>query len=141
MLVAYVDAYLVVGLTIHNVMMNNLTVDQNRLVNELHVAVQDIYYKGVFKFMNSCLFETLNSAISRFSELGICISKAFASHIRIGKQFIYLKCPLESKEKLERIIDLLTDMSSVSLNERKIQLLETEVAKSVYRAQGPLARL
>ena len=85
LLLAYIDAYLVVGLTMHNIMMKNLTVDQNRLVNELHIAVQEIHYKGVLKYMNSCLFEMLNSAIGRFSELDICISKAFNSHITIGK--------------------------------------------------------
>ena len=74
MLLAFVDTYMVVGLTIQNIMARNLNVDQNRLVNELHIVVQELYYRGIFKYMNSCLFEMLNSAIGRFSELGICTS-------------------------------------------------------------------
>jgi len=66
MLLAYVDTYLVVGLTLHNIMMKNLRVDQNRLVNELHIVIQELYYRDIFKYMNSCLFEMLNSAIGRF---------------------------------------------------------------------------
>ena len=39
LLLAYVDSYLVVALTIHNLMTKGITVDQNRLVNELHIAI------------------------------------------------------------------------------------------------------
>jgi len=71
-------------------MFKNITVDQNRLVAELHIAIQEIYYRDIFKFMNSCLHEVLNTALGRFSELKICVSNAFSSQMSIGTQFIYL---------------------------------------------------
>ena len=55
-------------------MLKNITLDQIKLVNELHIAIQEIYYKNCIRFINSCLFEILNTAIGRFAELGMCKS-------------------------------------------------------------------
>jgi hypothetical protein len=67
--------------------------------------------------MNSCLSEILNTAIGRFSELEICNSNTFSSSI--GSKFTYLFCDIKERDRLEKYIQILTDMSSLGENLNK----------------------
>jgi len=72
LLQTYIDSYLIVGMTVNGLMETSVIIEQTKLVNELHVGVQEIYYQNGIKFMNSCLIEVLNSAFARFAEIGFC---------------------------------------------------------------------
>lgn len=72
LLQSYIDSYLVVVFTINVMMENGVIIEQTKLVTELHIGVQEIFYSGAIKFMSSCLIEVLNTAFGRCSELGIC---------------------------------------------------------------------
>jgi hypothetical protein len=68
-----------VALTINGLMETGIIIEQTKLVNELHIGVQEIYYQKAIKFMNSCLVEVLNTAFGRFAEIGISISHTYDS--------------------------------------------------------------
>lgn len=110
LLQAYIDSYLVVMYAIYGIMENGTVIEQQKLVNGLHVGIQEIYYKNGITFMNSCLFEILNTAFGRFSELGICTSQAYAS--QNSGMVIYLQCPTSNRQKVEKYLQILTDLSS-----------------------------
>ena len=90
--------------------------------------------------MSSCLFEVLNRAFARFSEMGICRAQSYDSPSMIGGgQTIYISCPTENKGKVEKYTNILTNMSSSDAKGNLI--IEKQVAKAVFKAQGPMARL
>lgn len=83
------------------------------MVNELHICVQEIFKRGGIKFMSSCLFEVLNRAFARFSEMGICKAQSYDSTSLIGGgQTIYISGQTENKNNIEKYINILTNMSS-----------------------------
>ena len=53
--------------------------------------------------------------------------------------FIYLQGSIKGKPELEKMIDILTEMTSVPLN--KHQIIEMEIEKSIMRSQGSYAKL
>lgn len=69
---SYIDAYLIVGLTLNAMRERGSVMEQRQLANEIHIAVQEIYLKGGIRFMSSCIIEILNTSIGRFSQLGVC---------------------------------------------------------------------
>ena len=90
--------------------------------------------------MSSCLFEILNRAFARFSEMGICKAQSYDSTSLIGGgQTIYISCLTENKSKVERFINILTRMSSS--DSKGILVIDKQVARALFKAQGPMARL
>ena len=72
LLQAHIDSYLVVIYAIHCIMDSGIIIEQKKIVNELHLGIQEIFNRGGIQFMNSCLFEILNTAFGRYSSMGIC---------------------------------------------------------------------
>jgi hypothetical protein len=77
-------------MALNNIMEIGATVEQGKLINELHLAAQELYYKGHIRFMTSCLKEILITAFNRFTELGAC--QAYVYYSQTGQKTIYLKC-------------------------------------------------
>jgi len=48
-----------------------ITIEQSKLINQLHLSAQELHNDGLLKYMNSCLIEVLQSAFGRFAELGV----------------------------------------------------------------------
>ena len=137
LLQAQLDSYLIVANAINVLMMTGLVIEQAKLVNELHITTQEIFYQGGVKFMNSCIMEVLNTAFGRFAELGLCQARSYDSLQR--GQVIYLKSPQTSKEKQEGYLNLLTDLSSEG--SKGLKVIEEELSHMHKRLQGPMARL
>lgn len=67
--------------------------------------------------MNSCLIEVLETALSRFSELGVCKVEVYDT--QMGDKIVYVKTRLEiNNTKLEQLIQVLGALSSVSQDAR-----------------------
>lgn len=66
-----IDSYYVVMVAINEVMEkgNNFQLDQ--VVSNLHQSIQEMYYQGSVRFLNSCLIETIYNAFERYAKLGI----------------------------------------------------------------------
>ena len=60
-----------VAYALNTLMERQACLDQDKITNEIHVAVQELYHKGCIKFMNSCLKEVINTAFGRFAELQV----------------------------------------------------------------------
>ena len=79
LLQAIVDSYVIVAATIYELQTQQIVLEQTKLVNELHICIQEIFKRGGIKFMSSCLFEVLNRAFARFSEMGVCKAQSYDS--------------------------------------------------------------
>ena len=77
LLQSYADSYLVVAQTISCLQELGVTIEQSKLLSQLHLSIQSLHNDGIIKYMNSCLIEVLQTAFGRFSELGICESQAY----------------------------------------------------------------
>jgi len=63
----FIDSYLVVAMTINDMMQAGRVIEQSKFVTEIHIGVQEIFFKGGIKFMSSCLIQVLDSAVGRFA--------------------------------------------------------------------------
>ena len=72
LLQSYVDSYLIVAQTISCLQEMGVTIEQSKLLSQLHLSIQELHNDGIIKYMNSCLIEVLQTAFGRFSELGVC---------------------------------------------------------------------
>jgi hypothetical protein len=41
------------------------------------MTIKDLYQMGIFRYMNSCLIEVLDTAFARFAKLDICEALEF----------------------------------------------------------------
>ena len=96
LLASYIDTYLIVAETLYSIMELGITIEQNKLVSQLHESIQALYYKGQVRFINSCLPEVIETAFSRYAELEICHQQIFDSHV--GEKIIYISC--KGKEEI-----------------------------------------
>lgn len=64
--------------------------------------------------MNSCLIETINTAIRRFAHLAVC--EALSYDTQLGGKIVYIKASFATQRnsKLEKYLQFLTDASSAS---------------------------
>lgn len=92
---SYIDSYFVVALTLQRMMQAGCVMEQQKLVNEIHIAVQEIFYRGGIRFMSSCIIEILNTALGRFSQLGVSQSSTYSSPA--GGKVTYVKMPETNK--------------------------------------------
>ena len=77
LLQSYIDSYFVVLESLNLLLDHGNNIEQKYLTNCLHEVIQKMYYRGLLRFISSCLKETLENAFGRFSELGVCISQVF----------------------------------------------------------------
>lgn len=69
---SYIDTYMVVCYAINTLLEKQITLEQDKLTNELHATIKELYHMGCIPYLNSCLKEIINTAFSRFSELRLC---------------------------------------------------------------------
>ena len=69
---SFIDSYLIVGMSLVYLQEIGATIELRKLTYELHLCIQELYQMGIIKYMNSCLIETINTAILRFADLGVC---------------------------------------------------------------------
>lgn len=81
----FFDTYFIVIFVISEMMDKSYVIEQQKLVNQLHLGVQEIYNRGAIKFIDSCLIETINTAFERFIDIGVCKSLSYdtSTHSKI----------------------------------------------------------
>lgn len=88
---SYIDAYYVVALTLSEMMEGRQVIELSKLVNEIHIAVQEIFNQGGIRFLSSCVHEVLTTAIRRFAQLGVCQSQSYSQ--QTGGKVTYIQMP------------------------------------------------
>jgi hypothetical protein len=71
------DTYLVVLLALDEICEGNLQLKEDRMVNELHLAIKLLVERGDIKSIQSCLKQTIRNAIQSFSHTGLSEIKFF----------------------------------------------------------------
>lgn len=79
LLQSYVDSYLIVAHAISCLQEAGVTIEQGKLLSQLHLTIQELHNDGYIKYMNSCLIEVLQTAFGRFAELGVCEAQVYDS--------------------------------------------------------------
>ena len=59
LLQSYVDSYLIVAHAISCLQEMGVTIEQGKLLSQLHLTIQELHNDGIIKYMNSCLIEVL----------------------------------------------------------------------------------
>ena len=109
-------------------------VELKYIIPDLHQAIQEIYYQGAIAFMNSCLLETIENAISRFASLEVCDLKSYESSD--GPNIVYLKCPNQKKPLLDQYFNILEQISSCANNPEKTKVVDIEVSQAIKLSLG-----
>lgn len=71
------DTYLIVIMSIMDICMNNHEIRENNLINELHQMIQTMHSQNLISQLNSCLKETIATALASYVKQGILMSKSF----------------------------------------------------------------
>lgn len=133
-----VDSYYVVLVAVNEMMEKGIFFQLNQIVSNLHSSIQEMYYQGSLRFLNSCLIETINNAFERFEKLGIIKIENFEQVSEEGPAVIYVKAPISKKAMLEKYLNLLESMSSCQNNPEKAKIVEVEVQNAVMNSAGKL---
>jgi hypothetical protein len=78
LLQSYIDTYSVVAQTLYILKENGATIDQPKLTNQLHMSILELYNMGAIRHMHSCLTEVIDSALYRFTEIGISTTQIYS---------------------------------------------------------------
>lgn len=109
-----IDSYYIVLTTINEIMEKGYRIQKNHILPDLHQGIQEIYYQGAVKYMNSCLLETLHNAFETYSQLGVCDLKSYEPSD--GPNIVFIECPIARKPLLEEYFNILEAMSTCSSN-------------------------
>jgi hypothetical protein len=66
-----VDTYFIVAQTLMHLAESGATIEQPKLTNQLHQSILELYNMGAVRHMHSCLTEFIDSALDRFTEVGV----------------------------------------------------------------------
>lgn len=66
LLQSYIDLYLVVAQALYVLSERGLVIEQPNLIDELSLTIQELHYQGAVRFINSCLKELIENAVTRF---------------------------------------------------------------------------
>lgn len=100
----------------------------------MHRCIQEIYFQGAITHLNSCLTETLNNAFSRFAQMGVCEMNGFESNS--GPAVFYIKCPVAKRDLINRYLNILEAMSSLSNQPEKQKIIELEIEEAIKLSTG-----
>mmetsp|Transcript_10027 Transcript_10027/g.16867 ORF Transcript_10027/g.16867 Transcript_10027/m.16867 type:complete len:94 (-) Transcript_10027:162-443(-) len=89
MLQSFIDSYLLVANALTCLVETGVTLEEDKLIDELHVQIKRLCEGQVIRYMNSCHKETLANAFGRFAELGLSQRQVFIS--QVGKKNVYIK--------------------------------------------------
>ena len=98
--------------TIEQLCGKNLVIKKKTLVKELHVGIKYLYSQGCLPMLHSCLKETIMSAVSRYTQMGMIEETAYLT--KKGNSTVFLRCPSESGPQLQALISRLTKDRSFS---------------------------
>ena len=75
----YLDSYCIVLIVLNDLMDRFSGIEQSKLVNEIHVGIQEIFLGKGIRYVSSCTKEILNNSIYRFHQLGACQAQSYCS--------------------------------------------------------------
>ena len=128
-----IDTYLISLTAIEQLCGKNLVIKQKTLVKELHVGIKHLYTQGCLPMLHSCLKETILTALTRFSQMGLLETTSYLT--RKGNSTNFLRCPSECGPKMKELQDRLSKDRNFSKSHQ--QTIFTEIDDVIMRTQGP----
>lgn len=131
---SFVDSYTMVLLALSYIMENGSVVQKKYVLQDMHQCIQEIYFQGAITHLNSCLIETLENSFSRFAQMGVCEMNGFESNS--GPAVFYIKCPVAKRDLINRYLNILEAMSSLSNQPEKQKIIELEIEEAIKLSTG-----
>jgi len=98
-LVAYLfDTYTIVMMAAQSMCDGNYTLKEERIVEEIHYSIINLYEEGGINDIHSCQKEPIKCAFGRLVELDLLEKQVYLN--QNGSQVVYLSCPFERKEQV-----------------------------------------
>lgn len=129
-----VDSYLVVLLSIERICGINVVLKQKKLVNELHLAIKNLYADSMLPHLHSCLKEILWTALDRYESMGLFEQRSYGN--KKGSTTSFIQSSAENKQKLQEAINFISSCRALSTNQ--IKSIDEEISSAIQRAQGPI---
>ena len=64
---SFLDTYMVTLLTIEQLCGKNITLKEDKIVKEIHIALKHLYEERAVPYLHSCLQEIIRNSLSRYS--------------------------------------------------------------------------
>lgn len=109
------DTYLVVLMAIMEICNGGLEVLEENLVDELHKMLITMTNQGLVLNLQSCLKETIMTALSRYYKMGLVDQKTFQA--QNGARTTYYSSMLANKTKLQETINTLLEFKCLQSDE------------------------
>ena len=110
-----IDTYLLVLIAVSEINNANYVIKQENLIQQLHVAIQVMHADSLIQHLQSCIKETILSALSRYVALGILESKSYSG--QNGSHTTFLSSPNAVKGKLDAIFEQFVGIYRLSKEE------------------------
>ena len=95
------NAYLIVLYALEDISEANHTINETKLVSELHQATLQMYRDNLIKEMPSCLKELLETSLRRFNAMGVANIQTYTTPT--GSSISFVSCPFENINKIEEL--------------------------------------
>jgi len=96
-----IDTYLITLTVLTEMCGKNYVVKFKKLTKEIHLCIKRLYQLQVITHLHSCLIETIQTALTRFEQMGFIEMRAYAT--KAGTSARFLTCPAESKPRIEAL--------------------------------------
>ena len=98
------------------------------------MGIKFLYSQGYIPMLHSCIKQTIETALSRFAELGLLETTSYLT--KKGNQNVFLRCSSESRPKMNCLIQRLIKDRAFS-KQHQVKIFE-EVDEVIMRTQGPI---
>ena len=96
------------------------------------MSILELYNMGAIRHMHSCLTEVIDSALYRFTEIGISTTHIYSQHS--GEKTVFIQCL--QNQKLSVYLQVLTELSTSGLNKHHLRQIEQECDNAIKFSQG-----
>ena len=98
----------------------NLNIKEEKLVENLHLAVMEMFDDGLISSLQSCLQETIRNAMHRFADLGLAELKTYPT--QNGSYMSFISSPFSKIKDIQQALDLF--ISTTQITPRTIEEIE-----------------
>ena len=121
------DTYLIVAMAVMEICNLNYEIEKDNLVNEIHKMIITMHGQSLIFNLQSCLKETISTALSRFVSLNLLVSKSHP--VQNGGHTTYINSPIANKPKIDDVISKL--MAFKDLGEEEFSLWGERISQAV----------
>jgi len=93
----------------------NYNLHESKLVTELHNATIKMYEDNLIRELPSCLMEVLETALRRYSTLGLCEIKTYSTSS--GSSISFVSVPFDLDQKLESYKRIINNVQQFSTHD------------------------